>query len=204
MFFFILGQIAAACPVVQCGTEPIGVCGSRYSTTININYQGCTATTFCELENLFDWYNNGGSYIYCKEFTSVDTSAYADVTCGNRDESTFLLEDIHPKRCNTSDDCILKNSENSPCLCGLDGFSYCQPQWGSEVFDLFWTYCDVYNGTVPYSMWTYWENLQKYYNYYITAPDCAMNIFYELQVLATVPGFGIILRLGLVYALSII
>lgn len=175
------------CPVYTCGTEAIGVCASKEDGSIILNEIGCTATTYCKLTSISDWYFNGGSYFYCEEF-SEDTESTDDVKCGDRDKEEMLQEDIHPKRCNTTDDCILKNGQKSECLCAMDGFSYCQPEWGSEIFDLFWEYCDSSSGnTVSYDMWNYWSELQNHYNYYIAAPDCAMNIFYELQPLASVP-----------------
>ena len=64
----------------------------------------------------------------------------------------MLLNDIHPRRCNTSDDCILRNLSTSPCVCGLDGYSYCQAQWGSEVFDGYWQECNASDNQLPYNV----------------------------------------------------
>ena len=52
--FFLLKSVYAGCPKIECNSEPIGVCGSTGNDTININEQGCTSTTFCELETLYD------------------------------------------------------------------------------------------------------------------------------------------------------
>jgi hypothetical protein len=207
IIWMLIQSIEAVCPIIQCSPLDIGVCAiSGPNQTITINYNGCISKTYCEVSEYINWYNNGGSYLHCQEFpnmnlsiyapyfcsglylycqdtSAIDYSSYSNVNCGVRDESTMLLDDIHPKQCRTDKDCILKNLNTSPCLCGMDGNSYCMPQWGSEVFEAYWNKCNNNNGYMVSYWWFYWSSLQKYYNYYIAAPDCAMNIFAELQVL---------------------
>ena len=214
LFLYLLNFVSsqlASCPIIQCGTTPMGVCASNNIMSppsnaydsININYQGCTFTTFCEMMSLYPWYQNGGSFLHCQEFSSVDTSNYPDQPCGPRPNNTMLSNDVHPRRCITDADCTLQNGSTSPCLCGMDGSYYCQPDWGSEVFNLYWDYCTASkNNTISYAYWSYFSALQQYYTYYIAAPNCATNIFNELQVFNSPPygtAINLLLAAGIIY-----
>jgi hypothetical protein len=196
----VLGKGRADCPVVNCSnSQDIGVCAALQNGQVMINPVGCTATTFCQATELLDWYNNKGSYIYCKEFSSPNTPA--TMNCGTRNDFEGLKDGIHPKRCNSISDCELLNGELSACECGMDGFMYCMPQWGSEVFDSYWDWCELQGMNVSYGWWQYFASMHDYYNYYIAAPDCAMNIFWELQGLQSFPSAALtagIVALGII------
>lgn len=186
----IVHSFALTCPAASCGSNDIGVCGTVEDSEIILNDKGCTKNKYCKVNNLVDWYNNAGTYLYCEDIDdgSKDKS---DVKCGKRNKDQRLLQDIHPKRCQSSGDCVLRNGKETECLCAMDGFAYCLPEWGSEVFELFWEYCNDNDDTVTYEIWKYFSDLHDYYNFFIAAPDCAMLIFYELQDLESIPGFSI-------------
>lgn len=186
MIFFIT---VFACPIIDCGEQDIGVCARIEEDQIVVNSKGCTESTFCELLDLNSWYENAGSYLYCQEFDEDDSSK-EDVKCPTRDKNQFLMDDYHPKRCNSTDDCQMKNGNYTNCECGMDGYSYCMPEWGSEVYDLYWSFCDENNDKTTHEIWNYFDLIHEYYSYYVTAPDCAVNIFYELQDLQDVPSFS--------------
>lgn len=199
IYLNFLLTLVTACPVTICGSNDIGVCGYSNTSHIILNDKGCIKDEYCNVDSINDWRDENGTYLHCKQFEDNDTTS-DDVPCGQRDIHELLLEDIHPKRCNSSSDCMMMNGKETDCLCGMDGYFYCLPEWGSEVFDLFWDYCKDNDNKVTYDLWVYFKDLHDYYNYYVTAPDCAMLIFYELQNLDSLPdsAYGLVI-LGVLY-----
>lgn len=102
---------------------------------------------------------------------------------------------LHPHRCDSDNDCVSINGIKGSCLCGFDGHAYCQPLWGSEVFEEMWEYCSD-SEELDYDYWLYWNTLQNYYTYYIETPDCGRSLFFELFELEDKPDNGLSLILG--------
>jgi hypothetical protein len=197
--FFLFTVIA--CPVIDCGDQDIGVCASIEDGGVVLNERGCTKSTSCELLDLVDWNENSGTFLYCQEFEDQD-SHEDSVHCPERDKNEALESDYHPVRCNSTQDCLTKNGNESECKCGMDGFSYCMPLWGSEVFENYWNFCEDGDGKTSYKVWNYYRLMYLYYNFYISAPDCALNIFYELQDLQDAPSFA--WRIGVVGFIALV
>jgi hypothetical protein len=113
-----------------------------------------------------------------------DDYAMSGGECFDRREGEDLLYGSHPKQCSTVDDCEIKNGNNSACLCGLDGNSYCQPELGSSLFDFYWSDCEAHNNTLSRGELQVMVNmLLSYYVYTISPPKCMVNSIPEIKLI---------------------
>ena len=63
----------------------------------------------------------------------------------------------------------------------MNGFSYCVPEFGSSVFTPMHEDWDKYSDEIFPPRRYFWEIYQKYYVYIASKPDCAQNLFFELE-----------------------
>ena len=204
---FLFYTAWADCPIAQCQPLSVGECAKKESGKVHINGYGCTKDKTCLASEFENWYSSSETVLMCTDEPESSSSSN-DVECGTRDKNQMLAKAngeyvLHPKRCNSDSDCLLQNGSTSPCKCGLDGYSYCSPQWGSEVFDDYWEYCDAGDGKVKFEIYEYYRDLHDNYPYFILAPDCARNIIEELKGLATKPDCAVLAAvvLSLIYLL---
>lgn len=184
---------AEECPKANCDGLGLDmyVCASKVDNEFLINDYGCPDDTTCLMTEVYVWYkslldeNISDDIFKCIDSEGInidpeiDQVKEEDVKCDSRPTGEMLEVDLHPKRCDSNKDCKLMNGELTECSCGMDGFKYCQPEWGSEVFEIFWFECD--DGEIDIDYWKYYKKLYKYYAFYITAPDCASVIFEDLD-----------------------
>jgi hypothetical protein len=97
--------------------------------------------------------------------------------CGIRQYHEELENGTHPKQCIISSDCRMVSGFNGECICGMDGSYWCRAEWGSSVYDLFWTDCDKDNDRKVkeevYLMWKFWR---EHYTDFVSAPTCAESL----------------------------
>jgi hypothetical protein len=90
-----------------------------------------------------------------------------------------LVSGQPPLQCSTDADCLLEDGTFATCICGMDGTSYCKPDYYDNVFSAFTDQCK--NGEMDQEVFVEWV---RYHHYYIplqSAPDCGENLFMELQ-----------------------
>ena len=90
-----------------------------------------------------------------------------------------LVSGQPPVKCETDADCQLEDGTFATCICGMDGTSYCKPDYYDDVFSAFTDQCK--NGEMDQEVFVEWV---RYHHYYIplqTAPDCGEDLFIELQ-----------------------
>lgn len=178
------------CPIAKCKSLDADVCVVIADMFLVVNDNGCYKDEFCNVTTAYaQWETRVHDVIYCQEIPDHDYPS-DDFECGDRDLTQRLDAGVHPKRCKTDDDCLMGNGETTECECGLDGFKYCKPGLGSQVFDYLWADCDDNGGDVTEEQWRYWLDYQTDYHFFVMAPDCARAIFYELEWLESVPDYA--------------
>mmetsp|Transcript_3060 Transcript_3060/g.6330 ORF Transcript_3060/g.6330 Transcript_3060/m.6330 type:complete len:224 (-) Transcript_3060:1574-2245(-) len=190
------------CPVAKCKELDPDVCVIVADMFLVINENGCYKDEYCNVTNAYEqWDARNHTVLYCEDLEDHDYSS-DDFICEERDSTERLETGVHPKRCNSDDDCLMKNGLTTACECGLDGFKYCKPGLGSQVFDYLWADCEERDGEVTEEQWRYWLDFQADYHYYVMAPACARAVFYELEWLMSVPDLALGLAVGSVMVLS--
>lgn len=184
----LLLKLGRACLPVICGQLDRYNCAAYNETAITINSFGCSGRS-CTLSSYINWVNSDPSGVLnCAETIYFAPTANS-TTCPSRPAGERLANgDIYPIRCVTDADCVLESGNTTECICGLDGYQYCQPLLGAEVFDFFWKECasDLKRG-VDGETWTYYSTLQQLYVYLVSAPSCAR---YTLEELAFLEAYG--------------
>ena len=199
MLGFILPVLAITCPDTSCTDLEVGVCATKSNSSIQLNKYGCPKGKCCFVTELQSWYNGETQHLNCSEMEQEEEES---VECPSAPSSQMLQEGLHPKRCESSEDCLAETGQKSDCVCGLDGFGYCKPLWGSEVFARYWEVCRE-NSQVSYQFWKYYQDLYNYYPEFVAAPVCSLRIFQEFQSLQEEPEFSVLLELSLLSALLI-
>lgn len=195
----------AECPVVKCEELKVKECAVRNGATASINEFGCPKGQTCLISAFNSWFDGTTETLYCVD-SPDDTDDPSSNDCGTKPTGEMLAPNndgvvLHLKECAESTDCVLENGGTSSCECAMDGKRYCQPEWGSEVFDDYWDLCEASNKEVDYAFYSYFKQLQASYVGFLLAPDCARSIFEELQELKTRPdsaymtGMGVLLML---------
>jgi len=202
ILFAVLGQ---DCPVASCEGLELNICVSKQSDNLLINEYGCPDDTTCLIKEVYSWFetlknNNINQSLYnCTSSDSVEidldimNATDEDAICKDRNPGDMLELGLHPKRCTSNEDCRLLSGALSTCSCGLDGYKYCNPEWGSEVFEAFWYECE--DGEVDLKYWKYYNRLYRYYPFYITAPDCSSRIFDDIDFVKPDSGYMIYLSI---------
>jgi hypothetical protein len=90
-----------------------------------------------------------------------------------------LVSGQPPSQCNTDADCLLEDGTFATCICGMDGTSYCKPDYYDNVFSAFTDQCK--NGEMDQEVFVEWVRYHYYYIHLQSAPDCGENLFMELQ-----------------------
>ena len=63
----------------------------------------------------------------------------------------------------------------------MNGFSYCQPKLGSEVFEVMWDECSKNTMEMSQASKRFWELYQEYYIILASKPECSKDLFIELE-----------------------
>ena len=181
----LLLNLLRACVPVICSQLDRYNCAAYNETVVTINAFGCSELS-CTLSSYLNWLSSGTSEVLKCVSTVYITPTVNDTTCPLRPAGEILVKgDIYPIRCVTNADCLLENGNTTECICGLDGYQYCQPPLGSEVFETLWNECDSDSErSVDGEVWTYYTTLQQLYVYQVSAPSCAQTILDELVLLA--------------------
>lgn len=180
----LLLGLGKACLPVVCEQLDKYNCAADNETVITINIFGCSGKS-CSLSTYLSWIDSDvNGLLYCSPANVPLPNANATICPVRPIGETLVNGDIYPIRCESKEDCRLENGNTTECVCGLDGFQYCQPLLGAEIFDSFWKACDSdTERTVDGEVWSYYTTLQQLYVYYISAPDCAKNLLSELVYL---------------------
>ena len=86
----------------------------------------------------------------------------------------------------------------------MNGFAYCQPKLGSDVFEFMWDECNKNSMEMSQGSKRFWEIYQEYYVYLASKPECSKDLFIELdEIQAGIPTleseeFSVILSLMII------
>ena len=196
----VLPLLCTACIPVTCGQLDRFNCAAYNTTVITVNSFGCSGMT-CTLRDLVEWLDSEDAGVlhcmpvpYYNYFGTATTSR-----CPERPLSQNPANgDVYPIRCESSSDCEIQDGSQTPCICGLDGFQYCKPLLGSQVFESLWATCEENDDrAIDSSTWEYYEILQQLYVYQVSAPSCAQALLEELVYLQAF-GYACVFSLGVV------
>lgn len=185
LLWYLLVARVWGCVQVTCEQLDRYNCASLNDTIINVNSYGCSDRT-CSIATFLPWQEEGSSNLLkCDAIVSTDSGTVADsVLCDAKPTNQLLANgDIYPTRCKSSADCLLQDGSYNACVCGLDGFQYCAPTMGAEVFHRLWELCDE-TGQIDAEDWEHYQLLLKFYVQYTSAPSCALSIFSEFVSLS--------------------
>ncbi|CAG9324441.1 unnamed protein product [Blepharisma stoltei] len=193
MIILLLVYLAeSTCPAIMCNSLETGAVALDSDGSVYVNFYGCPVGTYGSVESLMSWFKNNGTVLFCHTLDTPSLDSSESIDCLTFPGEELLADTVYPKRCNSSTDCLLKDGGYVDCLCGLDGYSYCMPGWGADVFDGYWEYCDKHHNKTPQTYWQYYKDLHTYYNYWIMAPSCAQTTFIEFVTLqAGLPNSGL-------------
>ena len=186
MLLWYLAAQAAACAVYECQDLNQDICAKRSQNTILLNSLGCTAGLNCTLSGLLEWETDYSSpYFLCEEIDSATLVQHKSGSygyhCGERLLGQNLHIGGHPKQCSSDSDCMLESGALSACGCSFHRMQYCVPQWDSNVFDGYWSYCKQNDGKIyDFADIYYWIIMKETYTYQQDSPDCAHLLFTEL------------------------
>jgi hypothetical protein len=85
-----------------------------------------------------------------------------------------------PQQCWSDNDCVYIDGTVGRCSCGFDGNFWCEPNWNSKLFDMYWRYDE--RGFIDYETYTIWSAHYMYYIYMHTGPEC-MDVLEEISEL---------------------
>lgn len=191
----IFRLIAAFCPVWNCTSMVYDVCVAISQNQLLVNSNGCDRDFYCSYADVMKWYSPKAlpsrDQFNCtrQDFTPNTTIGSDTVFCGNRNYNDELLSGSHPKRCLSVSDCRTLGGWTTDCLCGMDGYMYCQPEMGSGAMEEYWTLCEEHQNRtndprVTEAVKAYWLGYQEYYTLVRSAPDCVWRILNEFLVLS--------------------
>ena len=192
----LLCSVLSFCPIWNCTSMEYDVCVAIAENQLLVNTKGCDRDFYCSYTDVMTWYwpkqLPSREVFNCtrQSFSPNVTFASETVFCGNRNPSDSLLTGTHPKRCLSSSDCRTVGGWTTDCLCGMDGYMYCQPEIGSSAMDGYWTLCEEYQNQtndprITEAARAYWTGYLEYYTLVVSAPDCAWHILNEFLVLAS-------------------
>mmetsp|Transcript_32782 Transcript_32782/g.57040 ORF Transcript_32782/g.57040 Transcript_32782/m.57040 type:complete len:209 (-) Transcript_32782:5147-5773(-) len=188
MLLWLLINAARACFLATCVELDDEVCAKAASDTeLWVNADGCDGEC-----SVLEVYTLGvGDTLACPaDFTysfSLDwsysipfdpsASSSTDLDCGIRGSTKALASGSHPKQCEDSDDCLLKEGSSLPCECALDGKSYCVPDESSSFYDEFWVACAEGN----FSQYSYWVAFLAIFPLNVNVDSCLYDTFSEFK-----------------------
>jgi hypothetical protein len=161
---------ALDCPVFKCADIESDMCAFKVNATfIEISQSECDST--CNFTMLAQWNNYAwhGDSMRCLEDDSSSLSR-ADIrdtlleeaNCPPRMPMQSLVNSAFPLECFNSTDCLLEDGSFGPCVCGLDGKSYCMPSLFSSMYDYFWEYCADHEQIIPFHLFALWMRTYRY------------------------------------------
>ncbi|CAG9322878.1 unnamed protein product [Blepharisma stoltei] len=205
ILIFFLPLAAAYCPQWVCQSLNYTVCATLQGTQILANSNGCPTDFYCKLEDFYDWSDllspSSTKSFYCtrQNYDGVDSStidSQGSSFCGTRNPDAFLAVGSHPKKCTTQQDCKTREGWSTQCVCGLDGYFYCEADISSNAFDGYWKVCQISKNLtndlrIDARNRTYWNWYQKYYVEIISAPGCLGNLLWEFQILSDLKSLAL-------------
>jgi len=183
---FILAS--AECYRYDCSSLDYLECAAFYDSTIWLNEKGCGYLD-CNKEYLQREYDafestspqqEESKHVDCFEKEpeppqEVVTNYYVD--CPQEVPGSDLKDGVHPKQCNTEQDCELVSGDFSSCLCGMDGKKYCKPELSSSVFKYYLLECQENSQQILLKDLKMWEYSYDNFIDLVTAPYCAEDTF---------------------------
>lgn len=194
------------CIPYECVSFQTNICARKSLNTIMINENPCDDGYLC-LASDVQALNSDDSQesLPCVEKAS-DKDYQWDKTfykCGNRKNDRDFVNLNSDKTCESEDDCILKDGNKMPCVCGADGKKYCIPAWDSIAFDEYWNECDE---GLSHSQLEYWTLFKGYYSIWISSEElpCVASTILEINTAKSInlysDSFGIFLIMIYGYA----
>ena len=179
------------CVELSCAQLEPDQCAKIEDGKLYVNSSPCSDIRECSLEDMLLWYQEmrfsnkkEANYGCVNDLEGLDyLFDHDDIICGERDPGEDFVDGAAPKKCQDSSDCLLKNGETTKCVCGSDGDLYCQYPNGNSAFDGFWEQCNEQKGKVTARDFVWNTIYVQLYVQYLTAPDCAMDLFKEFQFL---------------------
>lgn len=190
----LLLSLAAGCTVWTCqDNEDTEVCATWTADKVLVNSQGCANfNQQCTYSLVLQAMENNSTGLYACELAASPavTKAFPFASCGKREpEQRRLKSGTFPQECEeeaVSDPaCELNDGTFLPCICGLNGRSYCQPNPSDTPFDAFWTACEEADGVVSEDFFRYYELMSFYYAQATEVPDCITSKIYEFKKLSS-------------------
>lgn len=178
-------SVAAGILQAQNQTAPSGQSTATLQNTPVISTNNATNTTELDVSNIaqvlsqYVQQNESGYNVAIPGvgFISIQSQEkkISCVIAKNRD----LASGTAPFECNTDADCLLQDGTFATCICGMDGKSYCKPDYYDSEFSAFTDQCK--NGEMDQEVFIEWVRYHHYYLPLKTAPNCGENLFMELQ-----------------------
>lgn len=196
MAIALLRLCAGFCPVWNCTSMAYDICVAISQNQLLVNTNGCDRDFYCSYTDVMNWYSPKSlpsrDLFNCtrQDFTPNTTLGSETVFCGNRNSNDNLLTGSHPKQCLSVTDCQTQGGWTTDCLCGMDGYKYCQPEVGSGAMDGYWTLCEEHQNRtndprVTVAARAYWLGYLEYYTLVVSAPDCVWRVLNEFLVLSS-------------------
>ena len=178
---------AENCKKFTCKQLTQDTCAAVLDDTLYVNTIPCNGTDTCSIAQITNWsmtHLPRQGPLQCTGLEGIqfqmpynETDAQDMVNCGERNYDERLVVEGHPKRCATNSDCLTQDGQEGLCTCGLDEFKWCQPKWGSMVFDNFWLQCEAHGGKMTKEEYYQWAFYHDNYIKLNSGPDCIRNLY---------------------------
>jgi hypothetical protein len=207
------------CPVWSCALLDAGVCAEIDSGEIHMSTTGCAEGMFCSKSTILRFYSQlqihgrDKGTIRCldfsydsdepNEFDEDDVDDVEDeVNCSLRNPDQELASGNHPKQCSFASDCRTREGKDGSCVCGMDGIYWCEPNWGSSVFNEFWESCMENHDRIDIDVYNWWSYRHEQYVDLQSAPECKTHLYewgmYEELEDAAIDDWSVILYLAVI------
>lgn len=184
MFIFLMVKATfSTCPKILCESYSSHLCGIFSDDSIELS--PCLNGDFCNIQNLYKNWEEGKTGLECSEALEAGPidSVYElmhDV-CKSPPNIGKKLSGIHPKMCNSNNDCVLNDGSQAECKCGLSvsGYKYCEISEGDDLaVEMFNSACKS-----DLNQFLYFLMKVEFFVYLHDRPSCAGFVFEDLAAI---------------------
>jgi hypothetical protein len=149
---------------------------------VQLNSLSCGAFTGCDIEEIYSALGNNQQKSFPCTFFPPETFIYGEdlSECPQKQSQKNLKYGLHPKYCNSAEDCELEDGSLGDCVCGVSRYKICQPHISDAMYSNFWKICGENNNKVTEQIDYIWGYYYWNFPLLVTAPICADDIIPQL------------------------